>query len=233
MFVRKENRRVMILSLKNIVYTHKKNKETVLDDVTIDFSLGKVYGILGKSGVGKTTLLALIAGMDKVSSGELLFKRCNLTKLDRDRYRRQEIGAIFQQYNVLSNETAVTMLKLCTLNSDTQRKSDGYFYEALRKVGLDEKLANQKIKKMSVSNRQRVYLAQAVINDPKIMLIDDPVESLSELSLDVVMEYIRIYAKNEDKCIIIASRSKVIAEYVDELWGLNGGKLSFIKDNVE
>ena len=76
-------------------------------------------------------------------------------------------------------------------------------------------------------------MAQAVIKDPKIVLIDEPIESLSELSLEMVMEYIRIYAKNENKCVIISSRSKAIAEHVDELWGLNGGKLSFIKDNVE
>lgn len=223
----------MILSLKNVVYTHKKNKVTILDDITIDFSLGKIYGILGKSGAGKTTLLTLITGMNKVNSGELFFKNCNLNKIDRDRYRRQEIGTIFKRYNVLSNETTLNMLKLYTLNSDAQKKSDDYFYEELKKIGLEEKLANQKIKKMSDSNRQRVYLAQAIINKPKIILIDDPVESLSELSLDMVMEYLRIYAENENKCIIITSRSKVIAEYVDELWGLNGGKLSFIKDNVE
>ncbi|WP_086281792.1 MULTISPECIES: ATP-binding cassette domain-containing protein [unclassified Enterococcus] len=223
----------MILSLKNIVYTHKKNNVTVLDDVTIDFSLGQVYGVLGKSGAGKTTLLALLAGLDKVSSGDILFKNHNLNAINRDHYRQQELGAIFQQYNVLSNETALTMLKLCALNSTVQGKGDPYFYEALKKVGINEKLAKQKIKKLSVANQQRVYLAQAVIKDPKIVLIDEPIESLSELSLEMVMEYIRIYAKNENKCVIISSRSKAIAEHVDELWGLNGGKLSFIKDNVE
>ncbi|EPI11638.1 ATP-binding cassette domain-containing protein [Enterococcus faecalis] len=223
----------MILSLKNIVYTHKKNNLTVLEDVTIDFSLGQVYGILGKRGAGKTTLLALLAGLDKVSSGDIFFEKHNLNTINRDHYRQQEIGAIFQQYNVLSNATALTMLKLCALNSTVQGKGDPYFYEALKKVGINEKLAKQKIKKLSVTNQQRVYLAQAAIKDPKIVLIDEPVESLSKLSLKMVMECIRIYAKNENKCVIISSRSKTIAEYVDELWGLNGGKLSFIKDNVE
>lgn len=223
----------MILSLKNIVYTYKKSKETMLNGITIDFSPGKVYGILGKSGAGKTTLLALIAGLDTVNSGAILFKNQNLEKIDRDNYRQQEIGTVFQQYNVLLNETALTALKLSTLNSAIQVQGNTYFYEALKKVGIDEKLANQKIKKLSASNQQRVYLAQSIINNPKIILIDEPLESLSELSLEMVMEYVRIYAKNENKCIIISSQSKSIAEYVDELWGLNGGKLSFIKDNVE
>ncbi len=221
----------MILSLKNIVYTHKKNKVTVLDDVTIDFLPGKVYGILGKRGVGKTALLALIAGIDTVDSGTILFNNQSLEKIDRDHYRQQEIGTVFQQYNLLPNETALTTLKLCTLNSCIQGNDP--LYEALKKVGIDKKLANQKIKKLSVSNQQRVYLTKAIINDPEIVLIDEPVVSLSELPLEMVMEYIRIYAKNENKCIIISSRSKAIAAYVDELWGLNGGKLSFIKDNVE
>ncbi|WP_242586426.1 ATP-binding cassette domain-containing protein [Candidatus Enterococcus ikei] len=222
---------MMILSLKNIVYTHKKNNVTVLDDITINFYSGKVYGILGKSGVGKTTLLALIAGLDKVNSGGIFFKNQNLENIDRDNYRRHEIGTVFQQYNVLSNETALTTLKLCTSSSVTQ--GNDYFYDALKKVGIDEKIANRKIKKLSVSNQQRIYLAKAIVNNPEIVLIDEPVASLSELSLDIIMEYIRIYAKNENKCIIISSQSKAIAEYVDELWGLNGGKLSFIKDNVE
>ncbi|WP_249921848.1 ATP-binding cassette domain-containing protein [Candidatus Enterococcus palustris] len=204
---------------------------TVLNGITIDCSPGKVYGILGKAGAGKTTLLALIAGLDKVSSGEIFYKKDNLKEIDRDHYRLQEIGSIFQQYNVLANETALTTLKLCTTNSAA--KGNAYFYEALKKVGIDEKVANLKIKKLSVSNQQRVYLAKAIINDPEIVLIDEPFESLSELSLAMVMEYIRIYAKNENKCIIISSQSKSIAAYVDELWGLNGGKLSFIKDNVE
>ncbi|EOH93983.1 hypothetical protein UAW_02404 [Enterococcus haemoperoxidus ATCC BAA-382] len=222
---------MMILSLKNIVYTYKKNNMTVLDGTTIGFSSGKVYGILGKSGAGKTTLLALLAGLDKVNSGGIFFKNQNLENIDRDNYRRHEIGTVFQQYNVLSNETALTALKLCASSSVTQ--GNDYFYDALKKVGIDEKVANQKIKKISVSNQQRVYLAKAIVNDPEIVLIDEPAESLSELSLDMVMEYIRIYAKNENKCIIISSQSKAIAGYVDELWGLNGGKLSFIKDNVE
>lgn len=223
----------MILSLKNIVYTHKKNKMTVLDDVTIDFSLGKVYGILGKSSVGKTALLALIAGIDTVNSGKILFKNQNLAQINRDTYRQQEIGTIFQQYNVISNETGLMTLKLCTLNSAISGQDNSYFYKALKQVGIDEKLADQKIKKLSISNQQRVHLAKAIINNPEIVLIDELTESLSELSIEMVMEYIRIYAKNENKCIIITSRSKAIAEYVDELWGLNGGKLSFIKDNVE
>lgn len=221
----------MILSLKNIVYTNKKNDVTVLNDITIDFSLGKVYGILGKQGAGKTTLLALIAGLDTVDSGAILFKNQNLEDIDRDNYRRQEIGTVFQHYNVLSNETALTTLKLCMSNTVT--KGNSYFYEALKKVGIDEKVANQKIKKIAVSNQQRVYLAKAIINDPEIVLIDEPAASLSELSLEMIMEYIRIYAKNENKCVVISSQSKAIAEYVDELWGLNGGKLSFIKDNIE
>lgn len=221
----------MILSLKNIVYTHKKNNVTVLDDLTIEFSSGKVYGILGKSEVGKTTLLALIAGLDTVNSGGIFFKNQNLENLDRDNYRRHEIGTIFQQYNVFLNETALTTLKLCTPSSVT--KGNSYFYDVLKKVGIDEKVANRKIKKISISNQQRIYLAKAIVNDPEIVLIDEPIKSLSELSLNMVMEYIRIYAKNENKCIIISSQSKAIAEYVDELWGLNGGKLSFIKDNVE
>ncbi|MBO0472314.1 ATP-binding cassette domain-containing protein [Enterococcus ureasiticus] len=221
----------MILSLKKIVYTNKKNDVTVLNDITIDFSLGKVYGILGKQGAGKTTLLALIAGLDTVDSGTILFKNQNLENIDRDNYRRQEIGTVFQYYNVLSNETALTTLKLC--KSNTVPKGNSYFYEALKKVGIDEKVANQKIKKIAVSNQQRVYLAKAIINDPEIVLIDEPAASLSELSLEMIMEYIRIYAKNENKCVVISSQSKAIAEYVDELWGLNGGKLSFIKDNIE
>lgn len=221
----------MILSLKNIVYTRKKNKVTVLDDVTIDFSSGKVYGILGKGGVGKTTLLALIAGMDTVDSGAIFFKNQNLKKINRDHYRQREIGTVFQQYNLLPNETAITTLSLCTLNSYTQ--GNDRLYEALRKIGIDQKLANQKIKKLSVANQQRVYLAKAIINNPELILVDDPVESLNELSLEMVMEYIRMYAKNANKCIIICSQSKAIAEHVDELWGLNGGKLSFIKDNLE
>lgn len=222
-----------ILSLKNIVYTQKKNKMTVLEDVTIAFSTGKVYGILGKSGEGKTTLLALLAGISTVDSGSILFKEQSLERIERDQYRRKEIGTVFQQYNVLPQVTALSFLKLCADSSAKKKYDDHYFYERLKKVGIDEKLAKKPIKKLSVSNQQRVYLAKAIVNDPQIILLDEPTKSLSELPLVMVMNYLRKYAKNENKCIIVSSESKEVADYVDELWGLNGRKLSFIKDNRE
>ncbi|MGG5343094.1 hypothetical protein IGI58_000922 [Enterococcus sp. AZ020] len=219
-----------ILSLKNIVYTHKKSKVTMLKGITVDFSAGKVYGILGENNAEKTALLALLAGFGKISNGDVLFKNQNFQKIDRDRYRRKEVGTVFQQYNLLSDASALTMFKLLSWRqgNDTEQ-----FLKRLKEVGINEKQASRKIKKLSAADQQKVSLAKATLNDPEIILLDAPEKTLSELSLEAIMAYLCVYAKNENKCIIIGSQSQKIAAYVDELWGLNGGKLSFIKDNTE
>lgn len=222
-----------ILSLKNVVYTNKRSDITILNDVTIDFLPGKIYGILGKSGAGKSTLLALLAGLETVTTGQIYFEDQDLTSLDRDTYRREELGTIFQRFNLLTNGSVLDALQMSLGRIDERRKNKQFFYNSLKKAGLDEKVAHQKVKKLSISNQQRIYLVNALINDPKIILIDEPAEALSELSLEMVMCFLRLYAKNENKCIIISSQVKTIADDVDELWGLNGGKLSFIKDNTE
>lgn len=221
-----------ILSLKNVVYTNKRSDITILNDLTIDFLPGKIYGILGKSGAGKSTLLALLAGLETATSGKIYFEDQDLTSIDRDAYRREELGTIFQRFNLLTNGTVLDALQMSVGRTDKSRKNKRFLYNSLKKVGLDEKVAHQKVKKLSNSNQQRIYLINALINDPKIILIDEPAEALSELSLEMVMCFLRIYAKNENKCIIISSKGKTIADDVDELWGLNGGKLSFIKDNM-
>lgn len=221
-----------ILSLKNVVYTNKRSDITILNDVTIDFLPGKVYGILGKSGAGKSTLLALLAGLDLADSGNIYFNSKNLVDVDRDSYRREELGIIFQRFNLLTNSSVLNTLQMSLGRVEKSKKNKQFFYDSLKKIGLGEKVAHQKVKKLSTSNRQRIYLVNALINDPKIILIDEPAEALSELSLEMVMSFLRIYAKSENKCIILSSQVKTIAENVDELWGLNGGKLSFIKDNA-
>jgi putative ABC transport system ATP-binding protein len=220
---------VTILSLKHIVYTHEKNKVTVLDDITADFEAGKVYVILGKS-TEKSTLLALLAGIDTVSKGTIMYKNQNFQKIDRDRYRRTEVGTIFQQYNLIPEASALMMFKLLSWKqgNDTER-----FLSCLKKVGVDEKQANKKIKNLSFTNQQRVCLAKAVLNNPEIIILDAPEITLNHLSLEAVMTYLRMYAKNENKCVIIGSQSNEVAACADELWGLNGGKLSFIKDNTK
>lgn len=217
-----------ILSLKKVVYTNKRTNTHILNEVTADFSPGKIYGIFGKSGSGKTILLALLAGLDKVNSGNIFFEGQDLAKINCDVYRRKNVGSIFQQPNLLVENTVLASMQLHLENPE---RNKSFYYDYLRKFDLDEKIAHQKIKNLPLAVQQKLCLANAIIHHPTVVFIDEPTEVFSQLSLKKVLNFLRIYAKNENKCIIISTQNKEVADNVDELWGLNGGKLSFIKDN--
>lgn len=218
-----------ILSLKNSTYRYEKTQNKVLNEVSADFYLGKVYGILGKKAAGKTTLFSLIKGLDDVREGIICFDGYDLKTIDKNDYRAQKIGSICQKNQLLEDLSAVENLAFC-LNAAKQKKSQEFIYAQLKTMGIDKKTAHQKVRKLSLNELQKVYLVKVLINEPAILLIEEPKQTLSTLSLDSVMQKLSEYVKNENKCLIISSQSNEIARYVDELWGLNGGKLSFIKE---
>lgn len=218
-----------ILSLKNVTYRYQKTQNRILDEVSADFYSGKIYGIMGKEAVGKTTMLSLLKGLDDGIEGTICFEGHNLNAIDKNSYRAQKIGSICQKNQLIEDLSTVDNLAFC-LNAAKQKKSKEFIYTQLKKSGIDKKTAHRKVRTLSLNELQKVYLVKALINEPAILLIDEPIQTLSTLPLDSVMQKLSEYVKNENNCLIISSQSNEIACYVDELWGLNGGKLSFIKE---
>lgn len=219
-----------ILRLKNLCYKYEEGSKEVLKDINITFNKGKVFGIIGKSGTGKSTLLSLISGLDICTSGEVLYKDKNIKSIDRDLYRAKNIGVIFQGYNLLLNATAKENIILSMDISGTKKKlKEEYAYDILEKVGIDREKAKRKVLKLSGGEQQRVGIARALAHEPDIIIADEPTGNLDGDTEDKIMDILIKLAHEEDKCVIIVTHSKKVCSYFDETWGINCGRLIYVK----
>ncbi|MBW6411001.1 ABC transporter ATP-binding protein [Clostridium weizhouense] len=220
-----------LLSLKDVGYRYEGTKKYIFNNINIDFEPGKVYGIIGKSGAGKSTLLSVISGLDTCSVGKVLYKDKSLRKVDRDDYRAKDIGVIFQGYNLLLNATAKENILLSMNISGVKEKNETKFvYNLLKDVGIDEDKANRKVLKLSGGEQQRIGIARALANNPDIIIADEPTGNLDGDTEDKIMKILVSLAHEHNKCVIIVTHSKKVCTYLDEIWGLKGGNLLFIKN---
>lgn len=223
-----------LLSLKDVSYRYEGAKRDVFDNINIDFEKGKVYGIIGKSGAGKSTLLSLISGLDTCKSGEVLYNDSSLKNIDRDLYRANDIGVIFQGYNLLLNATAKENILLSmNISNSKQENKDKYIDDLLQDVGIDTDKANRKILNLSGGEQQRIGIARALSHNPDIIIADEPTGNLDNETEEKIMDILVSLAHKHNKCVIIVTHSKKVCSYLDEIWGLKSGKLLFIKDEKE
>ncbi|MGG2468288.1 ABC transporter ATP-binding protein [Paraclostridium bifermentans] len=223
-----------LLSLKDVSYRYEGAKRDVFDNINIDFEKGKVYGIIGKSGAGKSTLLSLISGLDTCKSGEVLYNDNSLKNIDRDLYRANDIGVIFQGYNLLLNATAKENILLSmNISNSKQENKDKYIDDLLQDVGIDSDKANRKILNLSGGEQQRIGIARALSHNPDIIIADEPTGNLDNETEEKIMDILVSLAHKHNKCVIIVTHSKKVCSYLDEIWGLKSGKLLFIKDEKE
>jgi putative ABC transport system ATP-binding protein len=216
-----------ILELKNISYRYDGAKHAVFKDINAAFGAGRIYAIIGKSGAGKTTLLSLIAGLDVCMSGELLYRGRDLKAIDRDNYRAESIGVIFQSYNLLTNATAAENIVLSmNISSSPVKDKKKYAYELLEKVGIDRETADRKILKLSGGEQQRIGIARAIAHEPDLIIADEPTGNLDDKTEDGVMKILADLARNDGKCVIIVTHSQKISSYADEIYKLADGKLT-------
>jgi putative ABC transport system ATP-binding protein len=220
-----------VLTLKNVNYQYEGAKKLVLQAVCADFEIGKVYTIVGKSGAGKSTLLSLISGLDVATSGEIICgDEQNIKKIDRDRYRAQKIGVIFQSFNLLTNATAVQNIVLSMHISKCPEKDKRTFaYDLLQKVGIDRETADRKILKLSGGEQQRVGIARALAHNPDILIADEPTGNLDK---DTENDFLKIFtslAHDDGKCVIIVTHSRKVTSIADVVYGIGDGQLSIVK----
>lgn len=219
-----------ILTLNNVSYQYDDGKKNVLQKLNAEFQKGKLYAIMGKSGAGKSTLLSLISGLDLCTDGTIEFDGRDMRELDRDQYRARSIGVIFQGYNLLTNATALENVILSMNISgvkSTHKKDDAL--ALLSKVGIDEETARRPVLKLSGGEQQRVGIARALSHQPEIVIADEPTGNLDGETEENIMNIFRTLAHEENKCVIVVTHSKSVLQYADEIWGLNQGRLMFIK----
>jgi len=214
------------LSLSNVSYRYPKTDKEVLTNINADFERGKLYAVMGKSGAGKTTLLSLVSGLDICRSGTVSFNGQDIKTINRDRYRAQSIGVVFQSYNLLTNATAVENIVLSmNISRDATKDKTTAAYSLLEKVGIDRDTAKRKILKLSGGEQQRVSIARAISHNPDIVIADEPTGNLDDDTEKSIMQIFTNIAKQDNKCVIIVTHSKKVAEYADNVFTITNKSL--------
>ena len=223
-------RRNTLLQLKNISKTYDvvDNPVRALNGVSIDFRECEFVSILGPSGCGKTTLLNIVGGLDRYSGGDLLINgRSTKDFKDRDwdTYRNHSVGFVFQSYNLIPHQTVLANVELAlTLSGVSKAERRRRATEALVKVGLGDQL-KKKPNQMSGGQMQRVAIARAIVNDPDILLADEPTGALDTTTSVQIMEILKEIAK--DKLVIMVTHNPELAEtYSTRIVKLRDGQVT-------
>lgn len=218
-----------MLEIKNIVKDYVTDSETVhaLRDVSISFRESELVAVLGHSGCGKTTLLNIIGGLDSYTSGDLIINGKSTKEYksrDWDTYRNHSVGFIFQSYNLIPHQTVLSNVELAlTLSGVSKAERKKRAKEALEKVGLGDQI-NKRPNQMSGGQMQRVAIARALVNDPDILLADEPTGALDSETSVQIMELIKEIAN--DRLVIMVTHNPELAEqYATRIVKLVDGKI--------
>ena len=194
-----------------------ENKVKALKNINIELSLGKVYSIVGPSGSGKSTLLNLLSLIDNPSSGSILIENTNIVPFEKDKkdkIRASTIGIIYQNYNLLSDFTAIENVSLAALAlNKTKKQSMEEAKKIMSKLGLSKRLEHFP-SELSGGENQRVAIARALINKPKIVLADEPTGNLDNASAKNVFKNL-LNLKKADRLIIFATHNREFANMSD------------------
>ncbi|MDC0984238.1 ABC transporter ATP-binding protein, partial [Candidatus Pelagibacter sp.] len=219
------------LQLKNISkYFNSEKKIKVLKNLSYNFNKGKMYALMGPSGSGKSTLLNLISLIDRPSLGSIQFDENTVNfsnNKKNDLFRAKNIGIVYQQNNLLPDFTALENVYLANLSIDNDREAASTKAKALlKKIGLSNRL-NHFPSQLSGGECQRVSIARAIINDPEIILADEPTGSLD---LNTAKEIFQLLnnQKNPNRLIIFATHNRFFANKADCLLEMTNGSVKTI-----
>ena len=218
-----------MLQIQHICKEYRTGKlvQKALDDVSLNLRDNEFVAILGPSGSGKTTLLNIIGGLDRYDSGDLIINGISTKKYkdrDWDSYRNHTIGFVFQSYNLIPHQTVLANVELALSISGigkTERRQRAI--KALEEVGLGEQL-HKKPNQMSGGQMQRVAIARALVNDPDILLADEPTGALDSDTSVQVMDLLREVAR--DRLVVMVTHNPELAqEYATRIVNLRDGKI--------
>lgn len=221
-----------MLELKNIskVYKTKSISQTALSNIKISFRKCEFLSILGPSGSGKTTLLNIIGGLDKYTSGDMIVDGVSTKDFkdsDWDTYRNHRVGFVFQSYNLIAHQTVLKNVELAlTLGGVGKKERERRAKEALAKVGLSRHL-KKRPNELSGGQMQRVAIARAIVNNPDIILADEPTGALDSLTSIQIMEILKEISQT--KLVVMVTHNPELAEkYSSRIVNIVDGKI--IKD---
>lgn len=201
-----------MIELKNVEKSFGEQK--VLDIDSLKFEDNKTYMIYGPSGMGKSTILNVIAGVKSVDSGEVIVNGCDiakLTQIEKDAYRLKDVGYVFQNFKLLENMSVKDNLELL----DIELKNLDSYLPLLEKVGLKDKL-NSKVRELSGGEKQRVAICRALYKKPTVILADEPTGNLNAKIAKEIMELLVSLAKETKSTLIVVSHDMTMLDMFDE-----------------
>ena len=216
----------MILRINNLIKEYGKNNtyQKVLDNISISFKSNEFVCILGESGCGKSTLLNILGGLDNDYKGSINLNNINIKYSDLDKYRKDNIGFIFQNFNLIDNLSIIDNILL-----PIEKDMISYKEKRKRAINLLKKLniyliKNKKINELSGGQKQRVAIARGLINNPSIILADEPTGALDEDNSKLILDILKEINK-EGKLVIVVTHSKKVINYSTRVITLKNGKV--------
>jgi putative ABC transport system ATP-binding protein len=200
-----------------------------VDDVSFSIEKGELVIILGASGAGKSTILNLLGGMDTVTEGSIFVDGNEISKYDKrmlTKYRREEIGFVFQFYNLVQNLNALENVELAVEICNNPMDP----LEVLKNVGLEDRIYNFP-SQLSGGEQQRVSIARAIAKNPKLLLCDEPTGALDYNTGKSILKLLSDSAKKYNMTVIIITHNSAIAPIADKIITVRNGKVSSVKEN--
>ncbi len=221
------------IEFKNVKKEYKMGEVTIkaLDNTNFTIEKGELVVIVGPSGAGKTTCLNILGGMDTATSGDVIVDGKNVSTLKKKelvKYRREDIGFVFQFYNLVQNLTAIENVELATqickdsLNPET----------IMKKVGLKDRVRNFP-SQLSGGEQQRVAIARAIAKNPKLLLCDEPTGALDYKTGKQILELLQNTCRKENMTVIIITHNSAIAPMADKVIHFKNGKAENIIINED
>ena len=221
------------IELNEVSKKYKSGQSEILanDRISFDLDEGKLLIIVGASGAGKTTLLNIIGGMEQATSGDIFIDGKNLSKLDENdltKYRRDDVGFVFQHYNLIPNLTALENVELASEISKDSLDAD----EILNQVGLSKREGNFP-SQLSGGEQQRVAIARALAKNPKLLLCDEPTGALDYKTGKNILKLLQDASRNFNSTVIIITHNSLIKPMADEVIELKDGRIlnSYTNEN--
>ena len=203
------------------------NQERALNDVTLEIAPGKITAIYGPSGSGKTSLLNIISGLDSQYQGNLYFKNQNMrdfSERDLTYFRKAHIGFVFQNFNLIPHQSVLENVKMpLYVKNMTDKEMVEIAKKELNRLGIGD-FIKKNVKQLSGGQKQRVAIARALVNNPEMIVADEPTGSLDSQSQENVLEIFKELAE-AGKTVIIVTHNPEVADYADVVIKMKDGEV--------
>ena len=227
-----------IIEVRNATKIYKVGNEKILalDNVSFTIDKGDFCCLLGSSGSGKSTLLNIMAGIEKITSGEILIKGKNITKMGEHqlaKFRQKYLGFVFQSYNLINSLNAVENVELPLIFKEVPHKTRIKNAKImLEKVGLKERMKH-KPTQMSGGQQQRVGIARAFVANPEVVFADEPTGNLDSKTSNEIMQIIKQMATDYNQTIVMVTHDVTMAKYANKIIHIHDGHIEKIEGEIK